>query len=92
MRTGDMPVVPQSQLNHVKVEVSVILGRASMPVRDFLRMGRGAEIPLDATDRDEVWILAAGYPIARGEIQIDGERITVVVTGPADVAKFHAAA
>jgi flagellar motor switch protein FliN/FliY len=82
----------KSQVQGVKVDVSVILGRASMPVRDFLRMGRGAEIPLDARDKDEVWILAAGHPIARGEIQIDGERVTVVVTGPADAAKFHAAA
>jgi flagellar motor switch protein FliN len=82
----------KSQVANVKVEVSVILGRSSMRIQDFLRMGRGAEIPLDAFDKDEVWILAAGHPIARGEIQIDGERIMVIVTGPADVSKFYAAA
>lgn len=80
------------QVESVKVEVSVILGRASLRVHELLRMGRGAVIPLDASDKDEVWILAAGHPIARGEIRIDGERITVIVTDPADASKFHAAA
>lgn len=82
----------RNRLEGVKVEVSVILGRASLRVQELLRMGRGAVIPLDATDKDEVWILAAGHPIARGMIQIDGERITVTVTDPADAAKFNTAA
>lgn len=85
-------MVTKTQFDNVKVEVSIILGRSQMKVQDFLRMGRGAEIVLDATEREEVWILAAGHPIARGEIQLDGDRITVMVTGPADVSKFYAVA
>jgi flagellar motor switch protein FliN/FliY len=81
-----------SQLGAVKVEVTVVLGRSSMPIQQFLRMGRGAVIPLDAEEDDEVWILANNHPIARGEIQIQGDRVTVNITGPADVNAFYAAA
>lgn len=81
-----------SQLGAVKVEVTVVLGRSSMPIQQFLRMGRGAVIPLDADEDDEVWILANNHPIARGEIQIQGDRVTVNITGPADVNAFYAAA
>ena len=63
-----------------------------MPIQQFLRMGRGAVIPLDAEEDDEVWILANNHPIARGEIQIQGDRVTVNITGPADVNAFYAAA
>jgi|TARA_R100000455_G_C6216050_1_gene82035 flagellar motor switch protein FliN/FliY len=63
-----------------------------MPIQQFLRMGRGAVIPLDAQEDDPVWILANNHPIARGEIQIQGDRVTVNILGPADVNAFYAAA
>jgi flagellar motor switch protein FliN/FliY len=56
----------------------------------LLRMGRGAVIPLDATVNDEVWILANNHPVARGEIQINDERISICVTGEADVYDYMA--
>ena len=59
-----------SQLGAVQVEISVLLGRSKLPIHQFLRMGRGAVIPLDAAEHDEVWILANNHPIARGEIII----------------------
>jgi flagellar motor switch protein FliN/FliY len=39
-----------------------------------------------------VWILANNYPIARGEINLQGERLAVTVTEAADVHEFFAAA
>jgi len=81
-----------NQLNAVEVEISVVLGRCQMPIAQFLRMGRGAVIPLDARETDEVWILANNHPIARGEIVIEGEKVAITVTSVADVHEFHAAA
>jgi flagellar motor switch protein FliN len=81
-----------SQIRQVKVEISVVLGRSRLPMQQLLKMGRGAVIQLDTRETDEVWILANGRPIARGEIVIHGERLTVCVTDPADVHEFHAAA
>ena len=57
-----------------------MLGRAKLPMQQLLRMGRGAVIELDATQTDEVLILANDKPVARGEINVDGDKIGVVVT------------
>jgi len=55
-------------------------------------MGRGAVIPLDVGENDEVWILANNHPVARGEIQINDDRISISVTGPANVYDYMAGA
>ena len=66
--------------NRVWVDITVVLGRTHMPIRQLLKMGRGAVIDLDAKHEDECWIYANGELIARGEIIIVGERIGVTVT------------
>ena len=79
-----------SQIEAVNVEISVLLGRSILPMQQLLRMGRGAVIPLDARASDEVWILANNHPVARGEIQINDDRIAITVTGPANVYDYLA--
>ena len=74
----------------MQVEISVVLGRSQLPMAQLLRMGRGAVIPLDARERDEVWILANNHPVARGEIQINDDKIAITVTGPANVYDYLA--
>lgn len=74
----------------VNVEIAVVLGRSTLPMQQLLRMGRGAVIPLDASVNEEVWILANNHPVARGEIQINDEKISIAVTRPADVYDFMA--
>lgn len=80
------------QVAAVKVEISVVLGRSSIPMQQLLRMGRGAVIPLDAGEGDEVWILANNHPVARGEISISDDRISIVVTRSADIFDYMAGA
>jgi flagellar motor switch protein FliN/FliY len=82
----------KSQVRHVEVELSVVLGRCTLPMRQLLKMGRGAVIPLGTGADEPVWILANNHPVARGEIHIDGDRLTVVVTEAADPHAFDAAA
>ena len=82
----------RTQVHNVEVEIAVLLGRCKMPMQNLLKMGRGAVIPLDTKESDQLWILAAGHPIARGEITIQGERLCITVTEAADVPEFHAAA
>jgi flagellar motor switch protein FliN/FliY len=78
------------QVKEVNVEISVVLGRSVLPMQQLLRMGRGAVIPLDAKTTDEVWILANNHPVARGEIQINDEKIAITVTREANVYDFMA--
>ena len=79
-----------SQIEAVEVEISVLLGRSSVPMQQLLRMGRGAVITLDARESDEVWILANNHPVARGEIHIVEDRISISVTRAANVYDFIA--
>lgn len=81
----------KSQVHAVGVELSVVLGRCTLPMHQLLRMGRGAVIALDARENEPVWILANNHPIARGEINLQGERLAVTVTEAADVHEFFAA-
>ncbi|MDX2275347.1 MAG: FliM/FliN family flagellar motor switch protein [Hyphomonadaceae bacterium] len=81
----------KTQVHSVDVELAVVLGRCSMPMQQLLRMGRGAVIPLDTKENDQLWILANNHPIARGEITIQGDRLCITVTEPADVHEFNAA-
>lgn len=82
----------RSQVDAVDVEISVVLGRSVVPMQQLLRMGRGAVITLDAGASDEVWILANNHPVARGEIRINDDKITIAVTRSADVYDFIAGA
>ncbi len=67
-------------VNRVSVEITVVLGRTQMPIRQLLKMGRGAVIDLDAKHEDECWVYANGELVARGEIMIVGEKIGVSIT------------
>ena len=86
------PSADLSQIEAVDVEISVVLGRSVLPMAQLLRMGRGAVIPLDASENDEVWILANNHPVARGEIEIRDDRIAITVTRTADVYDYMAGA
>lgn len=79
-----------SQVNAVNVEIAVVLGRSILPMQQLLRMGRGAVIPLNAGVNEEVWILANNHPVARGQIHISDDKISIQVTRPADVFEFMA--
>ena len=67
-------------VNRVSVEITVVLGRSIMPVRQLLKMGRGAVIDLDAKHEDECWVYANGELVARGEIMIVGDKVGVSIT------------
>lgn len=69
-----------SSIPRVKVEISVVIGRTHMAIRQLLKMGRGAVIDLDAHFDDPVWIYANNELIARGEIVLVGDRVGVSVT------------
>jgi flagellar motor switch protein FliN len=57
----------------------VVLGTSSMPVHQVLRLSRGAIIELDATEQDEVKVLANNMPVASGVVVVKGNRIAVEV-------------
>ncbi len=68
-----------AKLDDVAVDIAVVLGTTSMPVHQVLRLGRGAIIELDASEEDDVHILANNLPVARGTVVVSGNRIAVEV-------------
>ena len=68
-----------SNIDNVKVEISVVLGRSVIPMHQLLLMGRGAVIELDSHQDDPVLVLANDKPVARGEIQIHGDKLGVAI-------------
>ena len=67
-------------VNDVKVELAVVLGKATMPIHQLLKMGRGAVIELDSEIDDDAQVLANNQPVARGEIVVVGENVGVSIT------------
>jgi flagellar motor switch protein FliN/FliY len=66
-------------LDKVSLDITVVLGTSNMPIHQVLRLGRGAVIELDATEDDDVKILANNFPIAKGTVVVNGNRIAVEV-------------
>ena len=66
-------------LDSVSLDITVVLGNTAMPVHQVLRLGRGAIIELDASEDDEVAILANNLPVAKGTVVVQGNRIAVEV-------------
>ena len=67
-------------IEDVDVEISVVLGKAVMPIHQLLKMGRGAVIELDAGADDDAIVLANNKPIAYGEIIIVEDNIGISIT------------
>jgi flagellar motor switch protein FliN/FliY len=72
----------------IPVSVKIVLGSATMPVANVLKLGRGAVVPLDRKVGEPVDVVVNGRRIASGEITVlendptrFGIRLTRVVTG-----------
>jgi flagellar motor switch protein FliN/FliY len=70
----------KADLDPVSVELTVVLGQTQLPIYKLLRMGRGAVIELNATETEEVQILANNHPFAKGNVVVSGSRISVEIT------------
>ena len=66
-------------LDKVSIDIAVVLGTSAMPIHQVLRLGRGAIIELDASEEDEVSILANNLPVAKGTVIVSGNKIAVEV-------------
>ena len=73
----------------IPVLMQVVLGSATMPVANLMKLGRGATVPLDHRVGEPVDIVVNGRVIARGEVVVvedDNSRFGVSLTeivGPA---------
>jgi flagellar motor switch protein FliN/FliY len=77
----------------IPVTMKIVLGSATMPVSDLMKLGRGAIIPLERRVGEPVDVVVNGRIVARGEVVVVDEatsrfgiKLTEVV-GPTDPEK-----
>ena len=64
----------------VPVQVSAVLGSATMRVEQLLKLGRGAVIELDRKAGEPIDIFVNNRLVARGEIVIVNEHLGITMT------------
>ncbi len=64
----------------ISIDLSVVLGTTMLPISQLLKLGRGAVIELDATEDDEVVVMANNAPIGRAEVVIQNGKVAVSIT------------
>lgn len=81
---NESPVaVDQSSMDlllDVDLDLSVELGRASVPVREILQLGSGSIVELNKLAGDSIDVLVNGRLIARGEVVVVDENFGVRIT------------
>src|SRR5512140_1188823 len=64
----------------IPVQISAVLGRATMQVSQLLKLGRGAVVELDRKLGEAVDIYVNNRLVARGEVVMVDERLGVTMT------------
>lgn len=64
----------------VPVQVSAVLGRATLEVNQLLKLGRGAVVELDRKVGEPIDIYVNNRLVARGEVVVVDERLGVTMT------------
>lgn len=64
----------------IPVQVSAVLGRATMEVSQLLKLGRGAVVELDRRVGEAIDIYVNNRLVARGEVVVVDERLGVTMT------------
>jgi flagellar motor switch protein FliN/FliY len=64
----------------VPVQISAVLGRATMPVNQLLKLGRGAVVELDKRVGESIDIFVNNKLVARGEVVAVEDRLGITMT------------
>lgn len=84
----DMP--GSNPFSQVPIEITISVGKARPLVRDLLRLGRDAVLPLDRRVDDPVELYVGDRLIARGELQeLDGDQAGMLAVRLTEVANLR---
>src|SRR5258708_20059847 len=70
----------------IPVQVSAVLGTATMQVSQLLKLGRGAVVELDRKVGEAIDIYVTNRLVARAEVVVFAHRLGLTMT---DIAKAH---
>jgi flagellar motor switch protein FliN/FliY len=69
-----------SALEAIPIDLSIVLGSTDLPIRQLLKMSRGAMIPLDCGHNDPTRVYVNNELVAEGKILVDGEHMSLEIT------------
>jgi flagellar motor switch protein FliN/FliY len=69
-----------SVLESISVEMTIVLGSAQVPIRQILKMGRGAMIPLDCGQDDPTLVYVNDELVAKGRILVNHDLMSLEVS------------
>jgi len=64
----------------ISVDVTAVLGEATMPISQILKLGRGAVVELERLVGEEIELHAEDNIIAKGEVVVIEDRLGVSIT------------
>jgi flagellar motor switch protein FliN/FliY len=69
-----------SVLEGIPIDLSIVLGSTDLPIRQVLKMSRGAVIPLDCGHNDPTRVYVNNELVAEGIILVDGDHMSLEIT------------
>ena len=69
-----------SVLEGVSVDLQVVLGSTELPIRQILKMSRGAVIPLGSGHDDPTLVYVNDRLVAKGKILVSGDEMSLEIT------------
>ncbi|MFC3215262.1 MULTISPECIES: FliM/FliN family flagellar motor switch protein [Novosphingobium] len=69
-----------SVLEGIPIDLSIVLGSTRIPIRQVLKMSRGAMIPLDCGQDDPTRLYVNDRLVAEGRILVNGESMSLEIT------------
>ncbi len=69
-----------SVLRGIPIDLSIVLGSTHLPIRQILKMSRGAMIPFDCGHDDPTLVYVNDELVAKGRILVEDERMSLEIT------------
>lgn len=69
-----------SGLEDISIDMSVVLGSAQVPIRQILKMSRGAMIPLDCGHDDPTLVYVNNTLVAKGKVLVNEDQMSLEIT------------
>jgi flagellar motor switch protein FliN/FliY len=69
-----------SVLEGISIDMSIVLGSCQVPIRQILKMSRGAMIPLDCGQDDPTLVYVNSKLVARGKVLVNEDQMSLEIT------------
>lgn len=69
-----------SVLDDIAIDMSIVLGSCQVPIRQILKMSRGAMIPLDCGHEDPTLVYVNNKLVARGKVLVTEDQMSLEIT------------